>query len=295
MPGRFGQLITAMVTPFDSDNNLDLGRAQELANWLVDNGSDGLVLAGSTGEAATLSDDEKVALWQSVAEAVGHRAHVIAGTGTYDTAHSIHLSIRAAGVGVEALLLVTPYYNRPPQSGLKAHFEAIAGATDLPVILYDIPARSARKIEHPTIIELAQAPNIVALKDACGDAQGAARVVRDAPSDFDVYSGNDGDTLPWLSVGAVGVISVASHVVGLQMAEMISLFHAGDASGARKIHNDLISVFDVINTTTTNPIPVKAALEMLGQRAGHPRLPLVAATSLEKDKIRDVLTRAGVL
>ncbi|MEO7803757.1 MAG: 4-hydroxy-tetrahydrodipicolinate synthase [Actinomycetota bacterium] len=295
MTGRFGQLITAMVTPFDDQNRVDLDRAQELANWLVDNGSDGLVLAGSTGEAATLSDEEKVSLWRSVTEAVGHRANVIAGTGTYDTAHSVHLSKQAAKVGVKALLLVTPYYNRPPQSGLIAHFEAVAGATDLPVILYDIPIRSARKIEHETIIKLAEVPNIVAIKDACGDAQGAARLVRDAPEGFEIYSGNDGDTLPWLSVGAVGVISVSSHVVGPQMAEMISLFHAGDARAARKIHNDLMSVFDAINMTTTNPIPLKAALEMLGQKVGDPRLPLVPATPQEQDKIREVLVRAGVL
>ncbi len=294
MQGRFGSLITAMVTPFTSDGQVDLARAQRLAAWLADHGSDGVVVAGSTGESPTLTDDEKVGLFRSVVAAVGDRMKVIAGTGTYDTAHSIHLTQAAEEAGVHGALVVTPYYNRPPQSGLLAHFRTIAASTDLPIILYDIPVRSARKIEHETIMELAQVDNIVAVKDACGDAQGAARLVAEAPEGFQVYSGNDGDTLPWLSVGAVGVIAVASHVVGPQMAEMISAFQSGNIETARKIHLDLMPVFDAMGLTT-NPIPVKAAMQMLGHEVGDPRLPLVPATSDEKKSIRLVLERLGVV
>ncbi|MCA1839059.1 MAG: 4-hydroxy-tetrahydrodipicolinate synthase [Actinomycetota bacterium] len=294
MKGRFGDLITAMVTPFDDEGKVDLGGAQALADWLVDHGSDGLVVVGSTGEAPTLSDEEKIDLWKAVTEAVGGKAKVIAGTGTYDTAHSIHLTKKAESIGVDAILTVTPYYNRPPQEGLYAHFRAIAESTALPVILYDIPIRSARKIEHQTIMRLAEVSNIAAVKDACGDAQAAARLVAQAPEGFQIYSGNDGDTLPWLAVGAVGVIAVASHVVGPQMTEMISLFHSGDAEGARKIHLDLMEVFDAMSITT-NPIPVKAAMELLGHKVGPPRLPLVPATEEERAKLKQVLSKAGVL
>lgn len=294
MQGRFGSLITAMVTPFDSDGQVDLAQAQRLATWLADHGSDGVVVAGSTGESPTLTDDEKIGLFRSVTAAVGDRMKVIAGTGTYDTAHTIHLTQAAQEAGVHAALVVTPYYNRPPQSGLLAHFSKIASSTDLPIILYDIPVRSARKIEHETIMELAQVDNIVAVKDACGDAQGAARLVAEAPEGFQLYSGNDGDTLPWLSVGAVGVIAVASHVVGPQMSEMISAFQSGNIETARKIHLDLMPVFDAMGLTT-NPIPVKAAMQMLGHEVGDPRLPLVPATSDEKKSIRLVLERLGVI
>ncbi len=292
--GHFGNLITAMVTPFDDEGKVDLKEAANLANWLVDHGSDGLVVTGSTGEASTLTEDEKVDLWRTIAAEVGDRAKVIAGTGTYDTAHSIHLTHKAEKAGVHAALVVTPYYNRPPQSGLLAHFTAIANSTDLPVILYDIPIRSSRKIEHDTIMELAQVKNIVAVKDACGDAQGAARLVADAPVGFQVYSGNDGDTLPWLSVGAVGVIAVASHVAGPQMAQMIQLFHAGDSAAARKIHLSLMPVFDAMSITT-NPIPVKASLELMGFNVGSPRLPLVPATDDQKAQLKTILGQAGII
>lgn len=294
MQGRFGSLITAMVTPFDNEGKVNLGEAQKLAAWLVEHGSDGLVVAGSTGESPTLTDDEKVGLWRTVVAAVGDRAKVIAGTGTYDTAHSVHLTQQAEEAGVDAVLVVTPYYNRPPQSGLIWHFTNVAGSTSLPVILYDIPVRSARKIEHDTIMELAQIDNIVAVKDACGDAQGAARLVAEAPEGFQVYSGNDGDTLPWLSVGAMGVIAVASHVAGPQMAEMISAFQSGNIETARKIHLDLMPVFDVMGVTT-NPIPVKAAMQMMGHEVGDPRLPLVPATPDEKKAIRLVLESLGAV
>ncbi|HVE76200.1 MAG TPA: 4-hydroxy-tetrahydrodipicolinate synthase [Actinomycetota bacterium] len=293
MEPRFGNLITAMVTPFDDEGRVSIEGAQALAEHLAASGSDGLVVSGSTGESPTLTDAEKTALFRAVVEAVGGKAKVIAGTGTYSTAHSIHLSQQAEAAGVDGLLVVTPYYNRPPQEGLKEHFKAVAAATALPVILYDIPIRTGRKIEHETLMELAEVENIAAVKDACGDAQGAARIVADAPSGFQLYSGNDGDTLPWLSVGAVGVIAVASHVVGPQMAEMISLFHSGDAAGARKIHLDLMPVFDAMGITT-NPIPVKAALELLGHKVGPPRLPLIGASKEQIAAVKGVLQRAGV-
>ena len=293
MRGRFGEVLTAMVTPFDDEGKVDLAEAQSIAAWLVENGSDGLVVTGSTGESPTLSDDEKVSLYRAVVEAVGSKAKVIAGTGTYDTAHTIHLSSLAQKAGVHGLLVVTPYYNRPPQSGLLAHFKVVAGSTDLPVILYDIPIRTSRKIEHETLLELASVPNIIGVKDACSDVQAIARLIAESPPDFQVYSGNDGDTLAWLSVGAVGVIAVASHVVGLQMSEMVALFKAGDAEAAKKIHLDLVPVFDVMSITT-NPIPVKAAMQMMGHKVGSPRLPLVPATEAEWGKIHEVLSRAGV-
>ena len=294
MRGRFGDLITAMVTPFDKDGKLDLDAAQKLAAWLVEQRSEGLVLAGSTGEGPTLNDEEKIALWKAVVEAVGDRASIIANSGTYDTAHSIHLTKEAEKVGVHGILAVTPYYNRPPQNGLSAHFRAIAAATSLPVLLYDIPIRTGRKIEHPTLMELASVDNIAGVKDACGDPQGAARLVAEAPGDFQLYSGNDGDTLPWLSVGAVGVIAVASHIVGPQMSEMIERFHSNDPETARKIHLELMPIFDAMSITT-NPIPVKAALELMGHKVGAPRLPLPEATKEEKNELKKVMSSAGVM
>jgi 4-hydroxy-tetrahydrodipicolinate synthase len=292
--GQFGGLITAMVTPFDSDGRVELGAAQKIAAWLLDNGSEGLVVTGTTGEGPTLSDQEKAAVWRAVVEAVGDRGSVIAGSGTNDTAHSIHLTQQAEKAGCDAALVVTPYYNRPPQSGLLAHFQAVARATTLPVLLYDIPARTGRKIDHATLLTLAETPNIVGVKDAAGDVQGAARLVAQAPEDFEVYCGNDADTLPWLSVGAVGVISVASHVAGPKMAEMMGAYWAGDPDRARRLNAELIGIYDVMNVTA-NPIPVKAAMELAGHSAGPPRLPLPEATSDEVARIREALRSAGLV
>lgn len=294
MKGQFGGLITAMVTPFDSDGRVELGAAQKIAAWLLDNGSEGLVVTGTTGEGPTLSDQEKAAVWRAVVEAVGDRGSVIAGSGTNDTAHSIHLTQQAEKAGCDAALVVTPYYNRPPQSGLLAHFQAVARATALPILVYDIPARTGRKIEHVTLLTLAETPNIVGVKDAAGDVQGAARLVAQAPEGFEVYCGNDADTLPWLSVGAVGVISVASHVAGTKMAEMMGVYWAGDPERARRLNAELIGIYDVMNVTA-NPIPVKAAMELVGHPAGPPRLPLPEATSGEVARIREALRSAGLV
>jgi 4-hydroxy-tetrahydrodipicolinate synthase len=294
MGGQFGDLVTAMVTPLNAAGEVDFEQARKLASWLIDNGSDGLVVTGSTGEAATMTDDEKLALWDAVKDEVTDRCWVIAGTGTNDTAHSIHLTKAAEKAGVDGALVVTPYYNRPPQSGLVAHFTAVAGCTDLPILLYDIPVRSGLKIEHSTLIKLAGIENVVGVKDACGNLQGASRLVAEAPEDFEVYCGNDGDTLGWLGIGAVGVIAVASHIVGPRMAEMIRLFKQGDSAGAKKIHLELMPVFDAM-AITTNPIPVKAALGLMGHPVGDARLPLVPATQSELDRLKEVLSEAGIL
>jgi 4-hydroxy-tetrahydrodipicolinate synthase len=295
MTGRFGSVITAMATPFRDDASLDLDRAQELASWLLDHGSDGLVVAGSTGEGATLSDAEKADLFGAVVEAAGGRGKVIAGTGTYDTKHSIHLTKEAEAAGCDAILVVTPYYNRPPQRGLDAHFRAVAGATGLPVILYNIPSRTACLIEADTLLRLAnEVSNIVAVKDATADLGTAARVIRDAPEGFEVISGNDGDTFALVCLGATGVIAVASHVAGEHMREMVDLIEAGDHVSARKINDRLVPLYTGLYVVS-NPIPLKAALEMIGQPVGPPRLPLVPATEDERAVIRKALVDAGVL
>ncbi|MGH2678037.1 MAG: 4-hydroxy-tetrahydrodipicolinate synthase, partial [Actinomycetota bacterium] len=258
MGGRFGRVITAMVTPFKEDLSLDMGRAQELARWLVDTGSDGLVVAGSTGEAATLSDEEKISLWKAVAEAVQGQAQVIAGSGTYDTAHSIHLTEEAEKAGVNGILAVTPYYNKPPQRGLIEHFTRIAGATELPVLLYNIPGRTALRIEHATLLRLAEVDNIVGVKDSTADFDGISRLIAEAPSGFEVYSGDDWATFGYCCLGAVGVISVASHLVGDRMNQMVQMIEQGDVGSARKIHEELLPIYEAL-FIVSNPIPVKAA------------------------------------
>jgi 4-hydroxy-tetrahydrodipicolinate synthase len=295
MSGRFGSIVTAMATPFAPDGALDLDRAQELAVWLLDHGSDALVIAGSTGEAATLSDTEKRDLWAAVVRAVDGRAPVIAGSGTYDTAHSVHLTKEAAAAGCDAVLVVTPYYNRPPQRGLDAHFRAVAAATDLPNILYNIPGRTACTIEPATLLTLAeQVENIVAVKDATGDFKTIARIIADAPDDFDVYSGDDWAALPVVMLGGVGVISVASHLAGTRMGEMLRAATAGDLGTARKINDELQPLYTGL-FIVSNPIPLKAAMAMVGQPVGDPRLPLVPATDQERERIRRAMEDAGAL
>lgn len=290
----FGRVITAMATPFDRQGALDLDAARALAEHLVANGSDGLVLAGSTGESPTLSVEEKRDLFAAVAEAVGARADIIAGTGTYNTAESIHLSTMAAEAGVDGLLVVTPYYSRPPQTGLLAHFRAIAASVELPIILYDIPSRTARKIEHDTLLKLAEVPNIVGVKDAAGDLAGTARLAAEKPDDFTIWSGDDALTLPMLGLGAHGVISVASHLVGPRLQALVEAHTKGDVDLAASINRELVPIFDVL-FITSNPIPLKAALEMVGHAAGDPRLPLVTATDAEKAQVRAVLQQLGLV
>ena len=278
-PPRFGRVITAMVTPFDERGALDLAAAAALARWLAAHGSDGLVLAGSTGEGSVLTDDEKVDLWRAVAEAV--TVPVVAGTGSNDTEHSIAMTKRATECGLDGVLVVTPYYNRPSQSGIFEHFRVVAEAAgDLPVMLYDIPIRTGRRIETQTMLRLArEVPNIVALKDAAGDAPTTAHLVAQAPAGFEVYSGDDNMTLPLLSVGAIGVVSVASHWIGPQFRSVVDAFLAGDLAAALAGHTELLDSFDFESSTEyPNPMPAKAAMRALGQRVGQCRLPMGEAS-----------------
>jgi 4-hydroxy-tetrahydrodipicolinate synthase len=296
---RFGRVITAMVTPFADDGSFNEGAARALAAHLVDHGSEGLVLAGTTGESPTLSHDEKLRLFAAVIEEVGDRAQIIAGTGTNNTAESIILTKEAGELGADACLVVTPYYSKPPQNGLLAHFRAIADASEIPLMLYDIPGRTGRRIERPTMLELARHVRIVAVKDAVGDAGETGKLrseLDDAGlSDFEIYSGDDPLLLPHLAAGAVGIVSVCSHLVGPQIRQIFDAWGDGKVDEAQRIYLTLQSLMTTIMTVTASPIPVKAALELLGHQVGAPRLPLVAATESELEVIKDVLAQAGLL
>jgi 4-hydroxy-tetrahydrodipicolinate synthase len=272
--GRFGSVLTAMVTPFDDRGHLDLDAAATLARWLVDHGNDGLVVAGTTGEASTLSDDEKCDLWRAVAEAV--TVPVIAGTGSNDTAHSVELTRRAASTGVVGALVVTPYYSRPSQAGIEGHFRAVAEASDLPVLIYDIPVRTGRKVAHATLLRLArEVRGVVGVKDAANDLGASARLVAEAPSGFELYSGNDDQTLPLLAIGAVATIGVATHWTGTLQAEMLSAFAKGDVDEARAINARLLPSFTFESSDLApNPIPTKVLMRLLGLRVGRCRAPM---------------------
>jgi 4-hydroxy-tetrahydrodipicolinate synthase len=291
MPPPFGRLLTAMITPFDVEGAVDHGRVWELAHHLVETGSEGLVVAGTTGESPTLSDDEKIALFRSVVEAVGDRAKVVAGSGTYDTAHSVELTKRAEDVGCHGILAVTPYYNRPSQEGLLAHFTAIAEACSLPVIVYNIPSRTGRRIEVDTLSRLADHPRIVAVKDAVGDLSFTTETVVAAGGRLVVYSGDDINTLPMMAVGGVGVISVAAHLAGRQIRKMIDAAVAGDAVAARKAHLALAPLCKAL-FGEPNPTPVKAAMDALWAPVGKPRLPLVPATPATVKAVEEALAIA---
>jgi 4-hydroxy-tetrahydrodipicolinate synthase len=272
---RWGRVLTAMITPFDEQGRVDVDGAVRLARWLAEHGNDGLVVTGTTGEAPVLTDDEKADLWRAVSDAV--TIPIVAGTGTYDTNHSIELTKRAESCGVAGVLAVTPYYNRPSQAGLEAHFRAVAGATTLPVILYDIPIRTGRKIELATMLRLADdVPNIVAVKDAATSPATSAALVASAPAGFELYSGDDAQTLPFLSVGGVGVVSVAGHWCAKQLGELITAFERGDVVQARERNAALLASFAYASTDANpNPIPTKAMMRVLGLPAGHCRLPHV--------------------
>ncbi len=295
---RFGQLITAMVTPFDASGAVDLGAMRALAAYLIDHGSDGLVVCGTTGESPTLTHEEKLALFEAVVEESGNRASVIAGTGTYNTAESIALTREAAERGVDGCLLVTPYYSKPPQNGLLAHFRAIADASPVPLVPYDIPGRTSRRIERSTMVELASHDRIVAVKDAVGDAGETAklRAELDAAghSSFEIYSGDDPLLLPHLAAGAVGIVSVCSHLVGPRLKEILSAWDDGKIEEAQRIYHELLPLMAVIMGITASPIPVKAAMAMLGHAVGEPRLPLVPPTSEERAAIEQALEQAGL-
>ncbi len=294
MSGRFGSVITAMVTPFRDDHGVDLDAAQELARWLLANGSDAVVVVGSTGESPTLTYQEKADLFRAVGEAVRGEGRMIAGVGTYATAETLELTAAAEAAGADGLLVVAPYYNKPPQRGLAAHFTAVADATDLPVMLYNIPGRTAIRIEHDTLLELAAHPNIVAVKDSTGDFQAVSKLITESPDGFEVYSGDDWATFGYACLGGVGVVSVASHLVGPEIHRMLDLIATGDIPAARKIHESLTPLFNAL-FITSNPIPVKAALQMLGRGCGPTRLPLVPATAEEEERVRTALRDAGLL
>jgi 4-hydroxy-tetrahydrodipicolinate synthase len=283
-----------MVTPFRDDHAVDLDGAQELASWLVDNGSDAIVVAGSTGESPTLTYKEKSQLFGVVGDAIRGRGKLICGTGTYSTTESLELTQAAEDARADGLLVVTPYYNKPPQRGLVAHFERIADATELPLILYNIPGRTATRIEHDTLLQLAQRANIVAVKDSTGDFQAVSRLIAEVPDGFEIYSGDDWAAFGYVCLGAVGIVSVASHLVGPQIRQMVDLINTGDVPAARKINEALSPLYNAL-FITSNPIPVKAALEMLGRPAGPPRLPLVPATAEETQRVRTALEEAGLL
>ena len=287
--GRFGAVGCAMVTPFDDEGRLDLDAAVALGRWLCSHGNDFLVLAGTTGESPVLSDAEKRDLWREVARSV--TVPVVAGTSTADTAHSVEMTRMAKEAGAAGILAVTPYYSRPPQSGIYAHVKAIYEAADgLPVLLYDIPVRTGRKVAQDTIVKLARDELIVGVKDASADPAGSAALLREAPDGFELYSGNDGDTLPLLAVGAVGVISVESHWAGELVGEMIAAFHKGDVDHAREVNGRLIPSHKFQSTEAApNPIPAKAVMRALGHSVGECRLPVGPAPEGLEGEARHLL------
>jgi 4-hydroxy-tetrahydrodipicolinate synthase len=286
-----GRVITAIVTPFRSDGAVDFDAFQRLAEHLVENGSDGIVVAGTTGESPTLEDSERLDLIRAGVEAVGDRATVIAGTGTYSTAHSVRLTEDAHELGAHAFLVVTPYYNKPPPRGIVAHFEAVAGATDRPVIVYNIPSRVVINIEPETMTRLAEIDGITAVKQATPDLAQARHIV---DLGLDLYAGDDVMFQPFLELGGTGGISIHAHIVGPQMAEQVQAFLAGDLERSREIDRELAPAYELL-TITTNPIPIKAALNLLGHDVGWYRLPLVPPTDDELAQIRDCLARLGLL
>jgi 4-hydroxy-tetrahydrodipicolinate synthase len=283
-----------MITPFDKDMAVNYDMARKLARYLADTGSDGLVVAGTTGESPTLSKEEKLELFRVVVEEVGGRVTVLAGTGSYDTAGSVALTQAAEKVGVDGVMLVCPYYNKPSQEGLYQHFKTVAKSTHLPVLLYNIPGRTGVNMLPATVARLAEVENIVAIKEAAGSMDQVSELRRLLPDGFAIYSGDDSLTLPMLSLGAKGVVSVASHIVGQRIKEMINAFMAGNVTLATQIHLELYPVFKGL-FITSNPVPVKAALNMLGHQVGPPRLPLVEATAAERESIKKMLAEAKLL
>ena len=287
----FGRGLTAMITPFDSDGAVDHQAVWDLAQHLVATGSDGIVVAGTTGESPTLSEDEKMAIFRGVVEAVGEKAVVVAGTGTYDTAESIRLTQGAVEAGVHGVMAVTPYYSRPSQQGLFEHFSTVADASAVPVLLYNIPSRTGRLIEISTLARLAEHERVVAVKDAVGDLGFTSRTRLACGDELAIYSGDDILTLPMMSVGAVGIVSVAAHLAGDQIKAMVGAAVSGDWEEARRLHAALTPLFDAV-FLEPNPMPVKAGLDALWKPVGLPRLPLVGATTETVDAIKEALAIA---
>jgi 4-hydroxy-tetrahydrodipicolinate synthase len=287
-----GEVLTAVVTPFGRDGAVDFERFRELAQHLVESGSDGLVVAGTTGESPNLTDDERLELLRVAVDALRGRGTVVAGTGTYSTAHSVHLTREAHDLGVDGFLVVTPYYNKPPVRGIVEHFRAIAEVSDKPIVVYNIPGRVVLNLEPDTIVELAEIPSVRAVKQANDDLAQAGRIV--AETDLDLYAGDDNLVFPFLELGGVGGVCVHTHVVGPRVKAMVRAFREGDAETARQIDQELEPVYELLKVQT-NPIAIKAALNLLGHDVGGLRLPLVEADEGEIGRVRDCLERLGLL
>ncbi len=287
-----GEILTAIATPFSADGSLDLGRFRELARYLVENGSDGIVVAGTTGEAPTLSDEERLVLFAAAVEEVGDRATVIAGTGTYSTAHSVHLTEQAHALGADGFLVVTPYYNKPPPRGIVEHFKAIAAVSDRPIIVYNIPSRVVINIEPETLAQLGEIPTVAAVKQANPDLAQARRILEE--TDLALYAGDDDLLLPFLELGGTGGVCVHTHIVGPQVQELVRRFRDGDLEGARALDEELRPAIDLLRVVV-NPISIKAALNLLGHEVGGLRLPLVDASPEELAQVRSCLERLGLL
>ena len=286
-----GEVLTAIVTPFNADGSVNLDKFRELAAYLVDHGSDGIVVSGTTGESPTLSDDEKLQLFAATVEAVGSRATVVAGTGTNDTRHSVHLTDRANELGVDAYLVVTPYYSKPPQRAIVRHVQEIASRTDKPIVVYNIPSRVVVNIEPQTIAELAKIENVRAVKQAHDDLEQARRI---PGLGLDLYAGDDNLIFPFLELGGIGGVCVHTHVWGPQTKEMVRRYKDGDVDGARQLNDEMAPAYDLLKVQT-NPIAIKAALNLLGHEVGGYRLPMVDPTEQELEQVRGCLERAGIL
>ena len=285
---NFGQILTAMVTPFDQDGEIDIRETKNLVNYLIANGTDGLVVAGTTGESATLSTDEKIELFKLVVEAAAGRVPVIAGTGTNSTKATIELTKQAEACGVDGIMLVNPYYNKPSQEGLYQHYKAGAEATKLPVMLYNIPGRTAVNMTPETIIRLSEVDNIVCVKEASADLDAMTQIISGTPDDFTLYSGDDGLTLPILAIGGIGVVSVASHILGNDMQKMINLFKKGQLQEAAVLNGHLRPIMRAM-FAQPSPSPVKAALNLKGLNVGGVRLPMLPLTEEELNGLRKIL------
>jgi 4-hydroxy-tetrahydrodipicolinate synthase len=286
-----GEVLTAIVTPFNADGSVNVEKFRELATYLVDHGSDGIVVSGTTGESPTLSDGEKLELFAAAVEAVGSRASVVAGTGTNDTRHSVHLTARANELGVDAFLVVTPYYSKPPQRAIVRHVREIAAHTDKPIVVYNIPSRVVVNIESETIAELAKIENVRAVKQAHDDLEQARRI---PGFGLDLYAGDDNLIFPFLELGGIGGICVHTHVWGPQTKEMVRRYKDGDVEGARQLNDELAPAYDLLKVQT-NPIAIKAALNLLGHEVGGYRLPMVEPSEQELEQVRGCLERAGIL
>ncbi|TXC91903.1 4-hydroxy-tetrahydrodipicolinate synthase [Metabacillus litoralis] len=285
---HFGKLSTAMVTPFDKNGNIDFQKTSTLIDYLINHGTESLVVAGTTGESPTLSTEEKIALIKHTVKEVNGRIPVIAGTGSNNTAASIKLTKQAEEAGVDAIMLVTPYYNKPSQEGMYQHFKSIAESTKLPIMLYNIPGRSVVNMSVDMIVRLAELPNVKAIKDASGNLDAMADIIAKTSDDFHLYSGDDGLTIPVLSIGGTGVVSVASHIIGKEMQEMISSFENGDHAGASKLHRTLLPIMKQL-FAVPNPGPVKTALQVKGLDVGSVRLPLLPLTSAERIELMETI------